>query len=222
MTVHVMTPEGDRAFSSVRGVRSKYVSSIMSSSGQTVKDTLTGEAVIMDMPGTQTVYALLWRADDPDYATYVTGPALGPHIPHVMNWGDLPGKRGAFVDEIVAGRQGMLALKGAYDLPRTVTHNPSHRRDYKPQQMWPMFVTFDDPKDPASVREITPEALGVTHITIEMTRDPIDTSIQKRLPWLAEHGRSHATLLPNPPRRLADTTPIQQVSSGYFSTELFK
>lgn len=223
MTVNVATPEGDRAYSSVRGIHSEYVSSIMSSSGQTIKDTLEGEAVIMDLPDGRTIFALVSRPDNPDYGTYVTGPALGPQITRASKAkGGMAILSGNFVDDIVSGRQHMLALKGAYDLPRTVSHNPSHRDDYKPTQMWPMFVTFDNSKDPTTVREVTPEAIGVKNITIEITKDDITTAVQERLPWLESQGRAHGTLRPNPPRYLSDTTPIQQVSAGDFSTELFK
>lgn len=223
MTVNVATPEGDRAYSSVRGIHSEYVSSIMSSSGRTIKDTLEGEAVIMDLPDGRTIYALVSRPDNPDYGTYVTGPALGPQIPRGGKAKDgLTILSGNFLDEIVSRRRQMLALKGAYALPRTVSHNPSHRDDYKPMPMWPMFVTFENSKDPTTVREVTPEALGVKNITIEITKDDITTAVQERLPWLESQGRAHGSLRPNPPRYLSDTTPIQRVSAGDFSTELFK
>lgn len=183
MTVHVATPDGDRTYSSVRGIHTEYVSSIMSSSGRTIKDTLQGEAVIMDLPDGRTVYALLARPENPDYGTYVTGPALGPHIPRV-NGGNvsLTSAKGAFLDEIVARREAMLALKGAYDLPRTVNHNPSHRDDYKPEQMWPMFVTFRDGKDPKTAQEVSPTEIGVSNITIEITDEPVSKGIKARLP----------------------------------------
>ena len=222
MTVHVATPDGDKAYSSVREVHSQYVSSVMSSSGRTIKDTLKGEAVIMDLPDGRTVYALLSRPDDPDYATYVTGPALGPHIPHAADRDDLSAKPGTFLDEIVSRRRAMLALKGAYDLPRTVTHNPSHRDDYKPQEMWPMFVTFDDPKDPASVREVSSESIDVQNVTIEITDELATQQVQLKLPWLVSYGKTHGSLIPNPPRYLKDSTPIQRVSSTYFSSKLYK
>lgn len=182
-TIHVATPEGDRAYSSVRGISSEFVSSIMSSSGRTIKDTLHGEAVVMDLPGGQTVYALLARSENPDYATYVTGPALGPHIPRTNTRDNgLTSVKGAFLNEIVSRREAMLQLKGAYDLPRTVNHNPMHRDDYKPEPMWPMLVTFRDPKDPRTVQEVSPETIGVSNITIEITDEPISKGIEARLP----------------------------------------
>ncbi|MES3150882.1 hypothetical protein [Sphingomonas faeni] len=223
MTVHIVAPDGDRAYSSVRGIHSEYVSSMMSSSGRTIKDTFQGEAIIIDLPSGRTVYALLSRPDDPDYATYVTGPALGPHIPRA-NGGDvsLTSAKGAFLTEIVSRREAMLALKGVYNLPRTVNHNPSHRDDYKPEPMWPLFVTFDDPARPASVREVSPESIGVKQITIEITDEPVTELVQQKLPWLADYGRKHGSLIPNPPRYLEDSTLIQRVSPTDFSSELYK
>lgn len=76
MTVHVATPGGDHAYSSVRGIHSEYVSSVIGSPGRTIKYTLQGEAVIMDFPDGLTAYALLSRPENPDYATFVTGAAL--------------------------------------------------------------------------------------------------------------------------------------------------
>lgn len=185
MTVHVATPGGDRSYSSVRGIHSEYVSSVMSSSGRTIKDTLQGEAVIMDLPDGRTVYALLSRPDNPDYATYVTGPALGPQIPRAND--GLTNVKGAFLDEIVTRRKAMLALKGPYDLPRTVSHNPSHRTNYHPEQMWPMFVAFDDPSRPASIHEVALDSLAVSKVTVEITEDPVSSGIEQKLPWLPDY-----------------------------------
>ncbi|RKE54245.1 hypothetical protein C8J41_1035 [Sphingomonas sp. PP-CC-3G-468] len=215
MTVHVATPGGDRAYSSVRGIHSEYVSSIMSSSGRTIKDTLQGEAVIMDLPDGRTVYALLSRPDNLDYATYVTGPALGRHIPRAKS-GDitLASAKGAFLDEIVSRREAMLALKGPYDLPRTVTHNPSHRTDYQPEQMWPMFVMFSDPANPKTVIELSPEAIGVSNISIALTEDEISSSVLSKLPWLPNQ---HGALVPTPVGgSMFDKKPAQRVTAGAF------
>lgn len=196
MTIHVATPAGEKTYSSVREIHSEYVSSMMSSSGKTIKDTVTGEAVVMDLPDGRTVYALLSRPDDPDYAKYVTGPALGPHLPKAAAHAndDLSTKPGAFVDEIVAKRRAMLALKGAYDLPRTVTHNPSHRTDYTPKQMWPLFVTFGDDKRPATMRQITAEEIGVNNVTVEISEEPVTTRISKYLPWLIEYKSGNKSI----------------------------
>lgn len=189
MAIHVNTPAGERVFSSVRAVRSRFVSSIMSSVGQTIRDELEGEAVILDLPDGRTAFALLARRDDSDLAVYSTGPALGPQIPERAY--------ANFLNRAVSRRQQMVELRGAFELPRTVAHNPSHRTDYKPKQTWPLFVVFDDPARPASIREVSPESLGVRAITIEITDEPITTGIDQRLPWLADYRRERRNLAGN-------------------------
>ena len=56
-----------KAFSSVRAVEQEEVSSIVDSSGRTVKTRVAGEAVILELGG-RTYYALLSKLDDPDFA----------------------------------------------------------------------------------------------------------------------------------------------------------
>lgn len=72
----------------------------------------------------------------------------------------------------------MVKVEGAYDLPRTLPP----RRNREPTQIWPMFVTFSNPSDPRTVREVSPEAIGVDRITIEITDEDVTTGIEARLP----------------------------------------
>ena len=58
-----------------------------------------------------------------------------------------------------------------------------------PQWLYPMLVTFTDIDDPSSVQRVDPANLaasfgpGVTlkRITVEVTKDPVTTGIEKRL-----------------------------------------
>jgi hypothetical protein len=59
-------------------------------------------------------------------------------------------------------------------------------------------------------------------ITAEITDAPVTDGIERRLPWLAEVGRVRGTIIPNPPRFLKDSTPIQRISPSDFTTELYK
>jgi hypothetical protein len=52
--------------------------------------------------------------------------------------------------------------------------------------------------------------------------EQVTVGIEKRLPWLKEVGKTRSTLIPNPPRRMADAEPVQLVSSSDFTTELYK
>lgn len=51
-----------------------------------------------------------------------------------------------------------------------------------------MFVTFDDPSDPKTVREVSPESIGVSRITIEITDEDVTTGIEERLPLPTTKG----------------------------------
>lgn len=180
MTIHV----GENAYSSVRGIETEEVTSIVDSSGSTVKTKVTGEAVIMDLPSGQTVYALLSRPDNADYAKYIVGAALSPHRARIAGEVD-PDKRASADarqsnpwDEGADKRRAMLEVEGPRDLPRTL---PA-RNGRPPFQAWPFFVTFDDPKDPKTVREVSPSSIGVDRITIEITDEDVTTGIEERLP----------------------------------------
>ena len=64
--------------------------------------------------------------------------------------------------------------------------------------------------------------MKLTRISVAITDEPVTYGIKTRLPWLEDVGRVRATLIPNPPRRLADSVPVQLVSPSDFTTELYK
>lgn len=82
-------------------------------------------------------------------------------------------------------QQAMVAIKGPQELKRFIPvdklrrHKGSGDPDFPG---WPMFVTFSDPSDPKTVREVSPESIGVSRITIEITDEDVTTGIEKRLP----------------------------------------
>lgn len=190
MTVYV----GDAAFSSVRRVEQESVTSIVDSGGRTINRWLTGEAVIIDAYG-KTYYALLTKPDNADYALMITGAALGAAIlsdkpksqqdAAVDEWrqGQPNQDPNAYLDDIAARSKAMTQVQGAHPLPRTL---PA-RRGRQPQDVWPMFVTFDNPNDPKTVREVSPTAIGVSNITIEITDEDVTTGIEGRLNWLPQY-----------------------------------
>lgn len=63
MTIHA----GGKEFSSVRAVEQEEVSSVLDSTGRTVKRSMHGEAVIIDHPDGHTYYALIGKPGNPDY-----------------------------------------------------------------------------------------------------------------------------------------------------------
>jgi len=193
MTIYVNTPDGEKAFSSVRQVRVEEVKSLADSSGLSQRVQLEGEAVILDLTGGP-VFALLNKPDNRDYGHYIVYAALSP-TPQVeadsAEQDDLlSNHRGAtaYFDDRAKRLQEMVKVKGPRELPRArASHHPD--RNPQPVALWPMFVRFSDLADPASVRELSPDEIGVTRITIEITRDPVSKQIFNWLPWLRnQHG----------------------------------
>src|SRR3546814_7986632 len=76
MTVYV----GDKPFSSVRAVLQEQVSSVADSSGQAVKRSLKGEAVIIEA-NSRTYYELLGKHDEQEYGQQVVNYALITLVP---------------------------------------------------------------------------------------------------------------------------------------------
>jgi hypothetical protein len=197
MTVIVSTPEGEKAFTSVREVQQEEQSSIQDSSGRMVKTSLRGEAMILDLPGGQTVYALLSKPDNPDQAKYIAGGALLPAVRPVKRddrFDDLHSESGEYLDRDAAEQQAMVRTVGPRELPRERTVNSLGIALDKPHPLWPMFVTFDDPNDPATIREVSPESIGVERITIEITDEPVTTGIERHLAWLARYQQESRRL----------------------------
>jgi hypothetical protein len=66
----------------------------------------------------------------------------------------------------------------------------------------PMLVTFDDIRNPLSVRVVEPENFGqvfgdgvkLESVTIELTNDPITRGIEEKLPWLEQLAKKGEAL----------------------------
>ncbi|MEZ5697136.1 MAG: hypothetical protein R3E18_12105 [Sphingomonadaceae bacterium] len=189
MTVHV----GDKAFSSVRAVEQSETSSIVDSTGKTVKTKMRGEAVIIDHPNGRTYYALLSKPGSPQYGAFAAELALMPLVAKAQrkpqdNW--TGSNQSGDLDLRAQDQQAMVAIKGPQELKRMIPidqlrrHAGSGDPDFPG---WPMFVTFSDPADPRTVREVTPESIGVSRITVEITDEDVTTGIEKRLGWLTTY-----------------------------------
>lgn len=226
MTIHV----GDRAFSSVRGVEQERVTSIADSGGQTIKRRLSGEAVIIEANG-RTYYALLSKPDNADYALLtVTQASLGvamaampdPDAPKseqqkaIAEWRrDQPGRDpNAYLDDIASESRVMTELKGVYPLQRTL---PA-RQGRPPLDAWPMFVTFGDPNDPKTVREVSPESIGVSNITVEITDEPVTIGIEERFPWWSQYKRLRFDGTSRVTQNMTTTDMRNSLTTGDFST----
>ncbi len=180
-----------KAYSVVRHVTVEEGSTIQDSTGRRVDYRTEGQAVIIETPKGP-VFALM-KPEQGDfgfgyYAARITEPAL-------MNLPAREDRADRAINKHVGRIYGndhladnaerhnaMLEVKGPRDLPRTIP-NPNPIRK-EPVHVWPMLVRFDQLDMPASVRKVSPESVGISRITIEVTNEPVTMGIDKRLNWL--------------------------------------
>lgn len=161
MVVEVETPEGVKVGSAARemglGKKRNFVGP--PSSG------IRGEAVVIDLPGGQTLFALLTGGDgDVDYAKQIGGRA--------EVWGKSPSEPRDGPVELYPEAPDTIGLKRTNPLP--------------------MLVRFRDIADPTSVERVDPNDLAASfgagvrlkRIAIESSDEDVTTGIEKRLVWL--------------------------------------
>ena len=175
LTVEVDTPQGVRSGSSVIEVDTRAVRPGSNPARQGVEIDVRGEAVAVDLPDGQTLFALLRSDNDVDWAGRVML-LLSPRTNE------------PFLEQF----DNMLALRGrgALELPRMWPPTGF----LEERSAYPMLVTFGDLDDPTSVTLVNPDDLaasfgeGVTlrRITVEMTDEPMTEGIVERLEWLRD------------------------------------
>ena len=222
MTIYVSTPEGEKAFSSVRQVRLKEEATIQDSSGKKIDKQLEGEAVILDLPSGP-VFAVLNLPNDGvnlghDYALKVAEAALLPHVSAAKldRWRHGENALGDRLADDAEVFQEMVKIEGARELPRTRPHPDTYRRS-KPQPLWPMFVTFDDLNDPTTVQEVSSESIGVRRVTIEIANEGVTEGILNRLPWL--DTQAGALVKRKPGQAMHEKPPAQRLTEGAFKSD---
>lgn len=174
LTVEVETPEGVRSGSSVIEVRQSLGRSAMDPSGKIIIRRVRGEAVMVDLPSGQTLFALLRSEYDADWAANVMQ-MLAPQ------------RQGQAWEQQF---DNMLALEGERVVPRRWPRLPGGDRP----SAYPFLVTFSDLDNPASVELVDPDDLepvfgdGITlrRITVQLTNDEVTDRIDRHLGWLRE------------------------------------
>ena len=172
MTVEVETPEGLKTGFAVREV--EPVVDAHPIAGRGVELRFKGEAVVVDLPGGQSLFALLTGADgDVDYAKQLPGRALGSRLSNEPESEEqYPWRKSA---ELYPNHPDAIGLKNTNPLP--------------------LLVRFGDLSDPTSVEEVKPDDLAASfgagvklkRITIEQTDEPVTVGIGKRLGWLEQY-----------------------------------
>lgn len=180
LTVEVETPEGLTTGSSVIEVKQRFVQPGMSPSAWAIERRIRGEAVAVDLPNGQTLYALLRSEDEVDWAKSIVQ-RVSPRVSG---------------EEAKEAFDNVFLIKGAVDVPRKWSGpGPANGRS-----AYPMLVTFADETNPTSVERVDPDDLAATfgagmnlvRITVEVTDDPVTKRIEKRLKWLGQiKGRGY-------------------------------
>jgi hypothetical protein len=188
MTIEVETPQGVRSGYAVRQVTYRPAGfGFLAESKPHWR--VNGQAVIIELPGGRTLYALLTGNNgDVNYGARIADRAMGGDGGRVRGW------------------------------PAPVELYPSapDRGVFKITDPVPMLVTFADPHDPKSIRRVDPANLAASFgpgvrlrsIRIAVTGASTSKGIQSLLPWLETQrgslgydGRLH------PDRPELDVTP---------------
>ncbi|WP_070157414.1 hypothetical protein [Sphingobium phenoxybenzoativorans] len=166
LTVEVQTPEGIKADSSVIEVYSSIESSLNIDNPRGLNISARGEAVAVDLPGGQTLFALLSRSDGIAFqGRYASGALLGDDF-------------GGYSYE-----EGLLELIKRKDVAEVQRQN------------YPMLVRFGDINDPKTVEQVNPDDLSgsfghgftLKSINIQITDDPMTNRLDAALPSLGKY-----------------------------------
>lgn len=200
MTVEVETPQGLRTGSSVYEVEARGGRDLITG-GKTSQAELRGEAVVVDLPGGQALFALL-KTQNP----------LRPDLPDMSMKALDPSYRNDRKDSArrIASGDGIVS-------PVEIAVE-----DY------PLLVTFRDIVDPASVEQVNPANLAATfglgvrlsRIRIEVTNEQVTVGISGRFEWWEAYRRLH---FDSSSRRFRDLTTenlASRMSIGLFSIGL--
>ncbi|KEO88703.1 hypothetical protein EH31_14775 [Erythrobacter longus] len=173
LSVEVETPEGLKTGSSVIEVGATVAGAgTVVVNGRTRKS-VRGEAVAVDLPDGQTLFALLRSENEIDWAANIM------FLLSRKYRGDDGYERTVYA---------IRRHKGVRELPMVIpVGGGAMRRDGRP-----MLVTFGDEADPMSVEKVDPlnlaatfgEGVSLKRITVQATDDPVTTGIEERLGWI--------------------------------------
>ncbi|WP_298470381.1 hypothetical protein [uncultured Erythrobacter sp.] len=168
LIVEVETPDGVVTGSSVIQVKvTESNSPFIAPEGRGVNGKMRGEAVAVDLPDGQVLFALLRSESSVDAGNWYAFKGIEGRAP-----GGQPG-----------------SPERARALMRTSRAGDLWPRDY------PMLVTFADLDDPTSVERVDPKDLAATfgegaslkRIGVEFTGEPVTIGIVQRLGWLPDY-----------------------------------
>lgn len=178
---------------------SRVKGSLIGSGGST---NLKGEALILDLPGKGTVYAMPVSISNNGSLTQIYDYV-------VFNTLEIPGAVGAVPDW---GVEKLRTAEGRFQF----------RMGGRSERL-PLFVAFENERDPKSIYEVDPYKLGdyfpgvtLKSFDIEFTDLPVTHKIEKRLAWLSEQGPQFKTDPPGYGRPVRDLPLDYKISKSHF------
>jgi hypothetical protein len=191
ITVEVETPEGLKTGSSVSEVEWSYSDAFGELGGS--RAGARGEAVAVDLPDGQILFALRRSETDPDWLASAAARAVGDQIPPQSR-----GKGGYFEDHHLSGNfepEHYPMLVRFRDI-----HNP----------------TTMEIVDPDHLEGVFGNGVRIRRITLQITDDSVTSGIEKRLTWLPG---LHGSYLDGSSIGSAKNGGMH---AGYFSSERFQ
>lgn len=209
LTVEVETPEGLSTGSSIIEVQSRDGSGPSTlPEASKLQLSFRGEAVAVDLPGGQTLFALLRGIGKlPDGSpTEISAEGYAPIA--LARGRNFPEPHG-YAKQL----NWMIAQRQVAELPR---------------DSLPMLVRFRDIADPSTVEKVNPGNLSgafgagvkLLRITVQITNDPVGFSIRRRLVWAEDFVRMHFDGTSADSENMNEAKLAAHMSSGSFSTEL--
>jgi hypothetical protein len=217
LMVEVDTPDGIRSGSSVIEVHTQVAGKYSIPSPGMVYERAKGEAVAIDLPRGQTLFALLRSVCSVDWASQ----ALRNQLPQ-MTPKELLAIKGDVFETLM---QRTLALRGRLDVPRWLPVAYGRKHIDKPCSGYPMLVSFRNPRDPTTIEVVDPDDLSASfgtgfklrRVTIERTEDAVTTGILQRLNWLRD---KHGGLKPTPKdSKTGERVPLAYLEKVYQITD---
>ncbi len=185
LTVEVDTPSGLRTGSSVIEVRTFVAGKNAIPSPGQVFHRVTGEAVAVDLPGNQRLFALLRSEESYDWASGVLAAQTEPITVKETLRMRKEGK-----DPFDERMRRTLTLTGVHVLPRWQRPSKVKAQNMHRISGYPILARFRDIRDPKTVGLVDPDNLDVSfgqgvslrRITVERTQAAVTKSIDRKLP----------------------------------------
>jgi hypothetical protein len=182
LTVEIDTPEGLRRGLSVIEVRTSVAGPYTIPNPGQVFTRIKGQAVAVDLPNGQTLFALLRSDWESQWADHVYSRLVPRPSQEEVKARSPDGKWNGDLD-FDMWMERILALRGPQTVPRRWSLMG------KDVSNWPMFVRFRDIRDPASVERVDPDDLKaafgkgyrVRRIIAERTEDEVGGQTSTRL-----------------------------------------